>query len=245
MSDDLDASWVKVGPRITQLVAAAQVGAARDGIAYVPAALAAQGVSVAPEADVRPRGIAGLASDGRPLGSLLYSAVITARSAKVESLSERLQVGGRSLDRIVQTQVADAGRDAAKVAMTVRPGVRWVRIVNPPCCQRCAALAGDARTYSHPFERHPGCDCTMLPTTVASPDFAGQKLTAADVTDLTQKQRDALADGANFHSTINDYQRKRADYSGYLPPTRVDRVIDRAGQREKAMDALRAIGIAA
>jgi hypothetical protein len=243
MGDDLDASWLAIAPRVRQIVTAAQIGAARDGIAYVPAVLAEQGARIKPDVDIRPQGIAGLASDGRSLDALLYSAVINARAAKVVSLAERLQVGGRSLDRIVQTQVADASRDAVKVAMTARPGVRWVRIVNPPCCQRCAVLTGDARTYSHPFERHPGCDCTMLPTTVASPDFAGQKLTAADVTDLTQKQKDALADGANFHSTINDYQRKRADFSGYLPPTRVDKVIDRAGQRDKAAAALAELGI--
>ena len=102
---------------------------------------------------------------------------------------------------------------------------------------------GEDRTFSRPFQRHPGCDCIMLPQTVANPDAVWNKVNPSQITDLTRKQRDALEGGANLHSTINDYQRKRGDYSGFLPPTRVDRVIDRAGQRDKAMDALRAIGV--
>ncbi|WP_330473819.1 hypothetical protein [Terrabacter sp. C0L_2] len=243
MGDDLEASWARIAPRVALLTASAQLGAARSGAAYVEDALAQQRQTVAPVAQVVPRGLVGVASDGRSLEELLYSSVVAARSAKVGSLPERLRVGGLWLDGIVQTQVSDAARDAAKVAMTVRPGVRYVRFVNPPCCQRCAVLAGEAREYSHPFQRHPRCDCSMVPTTVVNPDFAGEKLTAADVTDLTQKQKDALEGGANFHSTINDYQRKRGDFSGYLPPTRVDKVIDRAGQRDKAAAALAELGI--
>jgi len=243
IGDDFDRGWRRVGPRLALLVASAQAGSAESGAEYVAASLLAQGTPVQPEAGIRARALAGIASDGRSLEQLLYGAVIHSRTAKVDSLPQRLEVGRMWLDKAVQTQVADAGRDAAKVAMAVRPSVRWVRMVTPPCCQRCAVLAGDARTYSHEFKRHPGCNCTMIPTTVANPDFAGQALGPGDITDLTSKQRDALAGGANFHSTINDYQRKRAGFSGYLPPTRVDKVIDRAGQRDKAMDALARIGV--
>ena len=243
MGDDLDASWAQVGPRVALLTASAQLNAATSGAAYVEAALAQQGKPVEPIARLDPQGLVGIAPDGRSLEQMLYSAVVTARSAKVDSLPQRLRVGGMWLDGLVQTTISDAARDASKVAITTRPGVKYVRFVNPPCCQRCAALTGEAIKYSHPFQRHPRCDCSMVPTTVANPDFAGEKLTAADVTDLTQKQKDALDGGANFHSTINDYQRKRGDFSGYLPPTRVDRVIDRAGQRDKAAAALAELGI--
>ena len=245
MGSDLDSSWANIGRRVTLLTASAQLGSARNGMEYVSTALESQGTPVAAEARIQPRGLAGLASDGRSLETLLYSAVIHARTAKVDSLPERLRVGGLWLDKIVQTQVADAGRDASKVAITVRPRVRWVRIVSAPCCQRCAATVGEERTFSHEFKRHPGCDCTMLPQTVANPDAAWNKVDPSQVTDLTAKQRAALDKGADFHATVNDYQRKRGDYSGFLPPTRVDKVIDRAGQRDKAMDALRALGIVA
>lgn len=243
MGEDFDESWALIAPRVTQLTAAAQLGAARTGATFVPEALAQQGQKVSAVAEVDPRGLVGVASDGRPLESLLYGAVARARKIEASTTIQRLESGGKWLEQIVQTQISDAARDAAKIAIVARPGVKWVRMVNPPCCQRCAVLTSDAVLYSRPFERHPGCDCSMIPTTVANPDWAGDKLTAADVTDLTQKQKDALADGANFHATINDYQRKRGDYSGYLPPTRVDKVIDRAGQREKAAAALAKIGV--
>lgn len=245
IGEDFDRGWRRVGPRLALLVASAQAGSAESGAEYVAASLLAQGTPVQPEADIRARALAGIASDGRSLEQLLYGAVIHARTAKVDSLPQRLAIGRLWLDKAVQTQVADAGRDAAKVAITVRPGVRWVRIVSPPCCQRCAATVGEERTFSHEFKRHPGCDCTMLPQTIANPDAAWNKVDPSQVTDLTQKQKDALKDGADFHATVNDYQRKRGDYSGFLPPTRVDRVIDRAGQRDKAMEALRAIGVLA
>lgn len=249
MGDDLDASWSLVGPRVALLTASAQLGAARSGVAYVEDALAQQRQSVRPVAQVNPRGIAGVASDGRPLADLLYGAVVHARAAKVSSLAERLRVGGLWLDGLVQTQLSDASRDAAKAAMTVRPGVRWVRVVAPPCCQRCAVLAGESRTFSHPFQRHPRCDCTMLPQTVASPDAVWKAVDPADITDLTKRQKLALAassekdDAKALNKVINDYQRKRGQFAKDLPPTRVDKVIDRAAQREKAAAALAEIGI--
>lgn len=249
MGDDLDASWARVGPRVALLTASAQLGAATAGDAYVADALEAQGQSVEPVAQVNPRALVGVASDGRSLEQLLYSAVVHARTAKVDTLPQRLDVGRMWLDRIVHTQVADAGRDAAKVAVTMRPRVKWVRIVTPPCCQRCAILSGRVYEFSHGFQRHPQCDCTMLPQTVADPFAAGRRIEPADITDLTGKQRAALASSKEpdpdkaLNRVVNDYQRKRGQFSGYLPPTRVDKVIDRAGQREKAAEALAAIGI--
>lgn len=243
MGEEFDASWALIAPRITRLTAAAQLGAARLGVAYISEALAQQRQRPSVEASVNPLALSGVASDGRPLDTLLYGAVSRARKIEAASTIQRLESGGKWLDLLVQTQVSDAARDASKLAIVARPSVKWVRMVNPPCCQRCAALTGGALQYSHAFKRHPGCDCSMVPTTVANPDWAGQKLTADDVTDFTQKQKDALAEGANFHSTINDYQRKRAGYSGFLPPTRVDKVIDRAAQRDKAAAALAELGL--
>ena len=43
VGEDFDAGWTRVGPRITTLLAAAQVGAAIDGAASVPAALEQSG----------------------------------------------------------------------------------------------------------------------------------------------------------------------------------------------------------
>jgi IS5 family transposase len=56
---------------------------------------------------------------------------------------------------------------------------------------------------------------------------------------LTRKQRQSIADGADFNKTINDYQRKRGDY---LPPTRVDSITARAKSRADAVEQLTQAG---
>jgi hypothetical protein len=235
MGDDLDASWATIGPRLALLTSSAQLGAARSSVAYVEAA-----VGDTAEARLNPRALAGIASDGRSLDGLLYGAVIHARTAKADSLAERLTVGRNWLDRLVQTQVADASRDAIKASVVARPRVSYVRIVNPPCCQRCAVLAGHVYRYSQAFDRHPGCDCSMLPQTVANPDAPGIRIGPEDVKDLTVMQRQAIPDGADFNKVINDYNRAGA-YR--LPPTRVDKAVTSAGSRKKAAAALAEIGV--
>ena len=45
---DFDAGWTRVGPRMTVLLAAGQLGAARDGAQSVTDALSEQGISVRP-----------------------------------------------------------------------------------------------------------------------------------------------------------------------------------------------------
>lgn len=238
MADDFDASWATIGPRLTLLTASAQLGAARGSVAYVDRAL--EGQNATAEAQLNPRALAGVASDGRSLEQLLYGAVVHARTVKADSLAERLQLSGLWLDRLVQTQVADASRDAISASVTARPRVKWVRIVNPPCCQRCAVLSGRVYVYSQGFNRHPGCDCSMLPQTVANPDAVGITIGPDDVKDLTRAQRRMIADGADFNKTINDYNRKRG---AFTPPTRVDTITAKAGSREKAMAALAELGL--
>lgn len=238
MGDDFDRSWVTVGPRLLAVVTMAQLGAARDGAAFVPAALAQQRQKAPADARVVPAAFAGVASDGRPLLSLLYGAVAQSRGAEAGSLVERLSVGRSWLDMTVQTAVADAGRDASMAAMVARPRVQWVRIVTPPCCQRCAVLAGRVYRHSEGFKRHPGCNCSMLPQTVANPDATGITIGPEDVRDLTAKQRQAIADGADFNKVVNDYQRKRGDF---LPPTRVDQLSARRS-RSGAVEALTQAG---
>lgn len=240
IGEDFDVGWRRVGHRLALVVASAQVGAARDGVAHIGSALISAGQHVEAQGRIDPRAFAGIASDGRSLDQLLYGAVVRARSAKVDSFAQRLTIGRNWLDMAVRTQVADAGRDAASAAIVARPRVSWVRVVSAPCCQRCAVLAGRVYRYSQGFQRHPRCNCTMLPQTVANPDAVGLTIGPGDVKDLTARQRQMIADGADFNKVINDYQRKRG---AFLPPTRVQRRIAKAGSREKAMDALAEIGI--
>jgi len=204
MGSEFDASWARIGPRITLLTASAQLGAARNGAAYVPRVLAELGQSVDPLAEVDPRAFAGIASDGRPLDSLLYGGVTTAKTAAhTMSPTEALKVGGSWLDMAVHTQVADAGRGASGVAITARPKVGWIRQPSGSSCRRCAPLLGKWFRHNEGFDRHPKDDCFHLPSTEAgSPDLL-ESASPDQITGLTVAERKALDEGADLNQVLN------------------------------------------
>ncbi len=159
--------------RLYALLVGLQIVAVEAAAASVDDILAEQGISTRRVADVEPRALAGTASDGRPLASLL-----------AQVLAPR--VPAYALDRAVLTQVQDAGRTGAALAMAVRPSVtHYTRMLNPPSCSRCAILAGRIYATNAGFQRHPGCDCRHIPT---SEDRAG------DLTTDTKAYFDSLSE---------------------------------------------------
>lgn len=209
ISADFDGGWARVGPRIVTLMTAAQIGAARDGSAYVAQALAEQRITSAPEGAVNVSSLTGAYSvDGQVLGDLdaaLYGAVVHARTGTAESLGDRLALGRSWLDMMTVTQVADAARAATGIGIAARPRIRYVRMVNPGCCQRCAVLAGKpSKTIA--FPRHPGCLCRAVPTGEGSTRGLVEAIEPGDVRDLTKAQRQAIADGADMNQVINSHR---------------------------------------
>jgi hypothetical protein len=233
MGPDFDVSWAALGRRILLLTTSAQLGAARSGAAYVPATLAELGTPVDPVAEVLPAAFAGVASDGRPLDSLLGESVIKAKVARGGGapVDQALTVGGRALDMYVHTQVADAARGAASVAIVTRPTIGWVRLVNVPCCPRCAILAGKWFGWNDGFERHPQDLCRHIPApesvsgdlgTTPAALFAG-----GHVRGLSEGEQRAIADGADPGQVVNarrgrqgmstsEGTTKRGLYGGYV-----------------------------
>lgn len=217
MGDDLDASWAQISRRILVLTAAAQLGAARDGMAYVPAALDQQDITSETAGRTRPGAFSGSATsqDGLTYGSLenlLYGAVIHARTAQADTLQERLAVGGRSLEGLVSTQISDAARMSASTTISATHGAGWVRMVNPPCCQRCAVLAGKFFHSNSGFQRHPLCDCRHVPTAEAKWTDVGVDIKPDQIKDLTKAQLSAIGDGADMNRVINSHRAgKRSD----------------------------------
>lgn len=164
--DDLTSSWMQGIAMIEGIVAAQQVSAAVAGSSYIASALAEQGEYEAPDAFINPAAFGGTASDGRPLRSLLYSPVTSAKSALAQgkSIQQAMTTGRGSLDTILRTTVADAGRAAAGVDIASRDGVGYVRMLNPPSCGRCSVLAGKFYRWNRGFARHPHCDCVHVPS---------------------------------------------------------------------------------
>lgn len=154
----------------TQVYAAlveAQRQAAQQGDEYIAATLLAAGVAPDPGGSLLPDSLAGVASDGRPLQSLLAWPIIRHTRATPGDGASQLDVMGqawRELMMIVGTQVADAGRVASGVRMATEPAViGYERVVQLPACSRCIVLAGRLYTWSTGFARHPNCDCVHKP----------------------------------------------------------------------------------
>lgn len=226
MTPNFDQSWAGVAPGLFSVTSAAQLAAASAALEYVPAMLAELGTPVTPVGVVQARAFAGVAADGRSLAGLLRSPVVRAKAAtrtrvvvdKVDggtvrtlvpgrSPEQALAEGGRWLDGLLQSAVTDAGRGATQAAIAARPGVGFVRRVNPPCCGRCAVLAGRWYRYDAGFKRHLQCDCVIEP---AKQSDAHMLITDPDdlfdndlVHGLTKRERAALDAGESRNRVIN------------------------------------------
>lgn len=157
-------SWTARLPQVTGQVVTAQAAAASLASPYVAGVAGASSAS----GQVDPAAFAGVASDGRPLASLLFQPALVAMAALAAGADPTVALAGGLvlLDMIVRTQVADAGRLATGVAMAAHPDIAGhERVVRLPACDRCVVLAGRLYRWSTGFRRHPRCDCTMEPVT--------------------------------------------------------------------------------
>jgi hypothetical protein len=268
---DLDGSWQRVMPQMVAYTAGAQLAAAQAAVQYVPAVLEETGQPDRPQAAVRPQAFSGVSYDGRPLDTALEGGVrhtkllIGAGREPAEAL-----VGGRKwLEQALQTAVADAARDATAAQIAVRERMGWVRMVNPPCCTRCAVLAGQWYRWNDGFLRHPGCDCVHIPTAEnASGDYVTDPKMLVErglITDLTKGQRQRLDDGADLTKVLNEsrdawrarmaLERKRAKaglrtpqgwaQGQQLPPGGIQDFLSHLTSRVDAINELKRRGIAA
>lgn len=122
-------------------------------------------------------------------------------------------------DRIVSGLVADSGRSAMGAFTASRTQeIGNIRQLVAPSCSRCAVLAGRWYRWSDGFQRHPLCDCVMVPGTrevgLYDPYAAfdrgeiGSYRTLPDGTrrfesDISKAQRQALEDGADIGQVVN------------------------------------------
>ena len=163
----LSQSWLaSIGQLVLALVTGAQRRAAEQANPYLAAMAAAQGARLSTPTGVVADALAGVASDGRPMESLLYLPIMFTKRwiAEGRPLPEAMAHGRNTLALLAATQVADTGRAAVTVGMTGdKTWVSYVRHVTLPACGRCIILAGRSYSYSTGFQRHPNCDCTMIP----------------------------------------------------------------------------------
>jgi hypothetical protein len=165
---DLSRSWAERLRRLLTILTGAQLSAARQADGYIGRVLQVRGADAPPVGEIQPDAFSGVASDGRSLLSLLEAPVTATKTAIARGATvERAKATGTvTLDMLLRTQVADAGRVADGVAMAIRPKITgYERVVHLPACGRCIILAGRLYRWSTGFQRHPRCDCTMEPVT--------------------------------------------------------------------------------
>lgn len=211
----LTESWLPFLQRLLTILRGAQLAAARSADVYTDRALYEQGFSVHAEGRVSADALVGVASDGRPLESLLLNPVIAAKVAIRSQLQDTgrlhldqvMATGQASLDMTLRTQVADAGRAADGVAIAARPKVGYVRMVVGDSCPRCIILAGRWYRYDAGFERHPQCDCTQIPSAEnAAGDLATDPQLAFEhgrVKGLSEADTKAIRAGADMAQVVN------------------------------------------
>lgn len=206
-------SWDEAIRSLESAVAAAQVSAATAGAEYGAAALAEQGLYVAPNAFVRPGGFAGVSPDGRSLYGALYSPATTAKSLIAGGMAapDAIAAAGKRLDRIMRTLIADTSRQAAGVDLATRPTVGYVRQLVGTSCPDCVILAGRFYRWNAGFLRHPGDDCIHVPTTKAAsegytvdPYAHFESMTEAEQDEFWGKHNaQAIRDGADIYQVYN------------------------------------------
>jgi len=213
----LTASWDGgVGRQATLAISAGQFAAAKGATPFVTAAMALQDLDPdASEGTLVAEALAGMASDGRPLSSLLYESLIDVkeRLGRGAALDDALRIGLGSLERMVDTQVADAARVGISVASQPRKAIQWFcRTLTPPSCARCAILAGKITSVEKAFQRHPRCDCINLPIgdrklaneMTRSPMDYFKSLSAADQNaTFTKAGAQAIRDGSDIFQVVN------------------------------------------
>lgn len=137
--------------------------------------------------------------------ALLNSEAFTTSVSSFEAMLDQIETDWQ-FDQLVGSLVQDAGRAAEGVAIAARPRIGHVRMLNPPSCSRCAVLAGRVYRYSTGFLRHPGCDCVMVPTTLANPNLVQDPkdlMRRGLVTGLSKADQQAIRDGADFGRVVN------------------------------------------
>ncbi|AYN57796.1 head maturation protease [Arthrobacter phage Eileen] len=264
---DLSGSWVQGLAVLAGIVTTQQERAAVAGAGYVTDALAAQGEYVAPEAFLNPAAFAGQAADGRPLNTLLYSPLTTAKQQLADgaSVTSALAAGRGALDTIIRATVADAGRAAAGVNIASRTGVGYVRMLNPPSCSRCSVLAGRFYRWNAGFDRHPLCDCVHVPAKGADSakseglihdpyEYFNSLSEAEQNSRYTKAGAQAIRDGGDIFQIVNSRRgmkpgglvttegtTRRGNFGrkGRLTP---EGIYQQAGSREEALRLLEANG---
>lgn len=206
-------TWLAQIARLLLILTSGQHAAAITADRYVTEVLAEQGINPATEGRLDAAALAGVASDGRPLESLLAQPGIVAKVAlaRGETLERSMAAGGALAELIAHTQVADAGRVADEVALTARRHTTgFVRILVGDSCSRCIVLAGRWYRWDAGFSRHPHDDCIGVPAAESVHELRTDPREAFDAMPEAKQDKvfgkagaQAIREGADMARVVN------------------------------------------
>lgn len=157
----LDLGWELYGQRLVDEAVAAQVEAAKQSNRYMASVAVAVGQNPGPK--VVPEAFSGAQLDGREVGPALFGAVTTTKEVtRTAGAARAFEVGASFLATVVGAAIQDMGRQSDMVAAAGKAWTRYVRVLSPGACSRCAVLAGKGSAMVA-FKRHPRCRCTAYP----------------------------------------------------------------------------------
>lgn len=211
-------TWSIHIPRLLAVLTGAQRSAAGTANLYVADTFAEMGMTARPSGLVVPEAYAGVASDGRPLASLLTLPAITVKTSIIDghSVDEAMASGQALAEMIGHTQVTDAGRVADQVGLVARPvATGYVRMIVGATCSRCIILAGRWYEWNAGFQRHPMCDCIHIPAAEDTPDalptnpmaIFGAMTPAEQDRVFTIAGAQAIRDGTDIYRVVNARRR--------------------------------------
>lgn len=198
-------------PDMLGVVAAHQVAAAQSSSETVA------GFAAAEQALTDAHAFSGVSSYGFPISEPLIALIDAFVPAPAEAVPDTWWVENEIarflpfVEQLVESEVQDAGRTASQTEFVARPEwTNYVRMLTPPSCDRCTILAGRIYRDLEAFQRHPRCDCVMVPVDswesahdrglITSPMEAFDK---GQVTGLSKADTQAIRDGADITAVVN------------------------------------------
>ena len=206
--------WGTSAERLAEAVSRAQASAVILAERYVDDVLSELSVDVEPMARINPAPLIGRTGSGLDLGDLyerLPEQFELHKQRLDDSTGAAMTATRRQLERSVQTAVSDAGRAAESLHIAVRPGVGYVRMLNPPSCKRCVVQAGKYFKWNAGFKRHERCDCRHIPSSEStSRDLRVHPRSYFRSLPKEQQDREfglsaaqAIRDGADVNQVVN------------------------------------------
>ena len=210
---NIRSSWAAQVPRLATVIAGGQLLAGQTADEYVATVLEQQEVDLGRDGVINPSGLVGVASDGRPLDTLLMQPTVTTLTSISDGAAAEaaLSQGLAALLTIVATQVEDAFRVAGTIAGATRGVQLYTRALSPPSCSRCVVLLGEVSSWRTAFKRHPRCDCIQVPLgsrqdtdAVTDPTAYFNSLSRAEQDRVfTIAGAQAIRDGADLRRVVN------------------------------------------